>query len=102
MLFAHPLQATNSAARAEICLQATSMHAYFQPARACGRSKNLGNSKKLVRPWPEQPDWLRRSESYMYVIPEAEVFDFRAFLSLQPIPLSTGENSMSKDRSRLK
>ena len=36
------------------------MHACFQPARACGHLNNLGKSQKLVQPWPEQPDWLRR------------------------------------------
>ena len=70
MLFAQPRQATKAAARAELCyiglaspapsLWPTSMHAYLQTAQACGRSKNLGKSQKLVRPWPEQPDRLRR------------------------------------------
>ena len=62
-------QATNAAARAELCyvslaspalsLQATSTHISSLHEHVAAR-KILESLKKLVRPWPEQPDWLRR------------------------------------------
>ena len=71
-LVAQPRQATNAAARAELyryatlvwhhpalSLQATSMHISSLHEHVAAR-KNRGKSQKLVRPWPEQPDQLRR------------------------------------------
>ena len=63
MLFAQPRQATNAAARAELCyinlalpalsLQATSTH-ISNLHEHVATQKILESLKKLVRPWPEQ------------------------------------------------
>ena len=64
MLFAQVQQAMNAAAKAELCYISTGTYVACKlQARifpACMSMWVLKkNPQKLVRPWPEQPDWLR-------------------------------------------
>ena len=101
VLFAQPRQATNvqklGPNYATLVRHRTSMW----PARACGRSKNLGKFQKLVRPWPEQPNRLRRpcisSHKNAFSISFGQIYNYSrtyntapkyrismSFLSLEP------------------
>ena len=67
-------------------------HAYFQPAQACGRSKNLGKSQKLVWIWPEQPDrlhWPCSSDTSYHLASEEKHWNFHNLILQYKIAHST-------------